>query len=70
LIYAQADAKTPSDDAESSDSGSIPHATVFGMAMALNGTPVAAADDGKAEVELYCRNISPVAPHFDNPLGW
>jgi hypothetical protein len=73
--YTQADGKRPATDvAESSDSGSIPHTTIFGMAMALNDTPaanpVSAAADGKAEVNLYCGNICPVGLHFDDPLGW
>ncbi|KAJ6532386.1 hypothetical protein B0H19DRAFT_1081453 [Mycena capillaripes] len=46
--------------------------SIFAMAMALKATPalpkVTAAVDGKDEVELYCGNISPVAPDFDDPL--
>ncbi|KAF7372454.1 hypothetical protein MVEN_00106900 [Mycena venus] len=30
----------------------------------------AVAADGKEEVELYCGNISPVGPDFDDPLRW
>jgi len=48
--------------------------TIFAMAMALKVTlalpKVTAAVDGKDKVDLYCGNVSPVAPDFDNPLKW
>ncbi|KAJ7861174.1 hypothetical protein B0H13DRAFT_1900597 [Mycena leptocephala] len=44
------------------------------MAMALKATqasPAATVAAGrKDKVELYCGNISPVAPDFDDPLKW
>jgi hypothetical protein len=44
------------------------------MAMAIKAIPtsatVAVAADGKAEVDLYCGNLSPVAEDFDDPLKW
>jgi hypothetical protein len=44
------------------------------MAMALKAPSalpkVTTAIDGKGEVDLYCRNISPVAPDFNDPLKW
>ncbi|KAJ7262989.1 hypothetical protein C8J57DRAFT_1719208 [Mycena rebaudengoi] len=42
------------------------------MAMELQGkvSSSSAVPDGKAEVDLYTGNISPVGRDFDNPLGW
>jgi hypothetical protein len=44
------------------------------MAMAMKATPalpkVTVAVDGEDEVDLYCGNISPIAPDFDDPLKW
>jgi hypothetical protein len=48
--------------------------TIFAIAMALKAPStlpkVTTAIDGKGEVDLYCGNISPVAPDFDDPLKW
>jgi hypothetical protein len=46
--------------------------SVFWMAMELQGkaSSTSAIPDGKAEVDLYIGNISPVGRDFDDPLGW
>jgi hypothetical protein len=46
--------------------------SVLARAMALGGTSrtKTAVADGKAELNLYLGDISPVAEDFDDPLAW